>query len=58
MKDYNTILSTVKHSLKYHSKDHAMGYIYGLWDWHVINLETYDRLEDFIKKSEEKIKVP
>lgn len=57
MKDYNIILSTVKHSLKYHSKDHAMGYIYALWEWRVINLETYDKLEYFIKKSEEKVNV-
>ena len=50
MKDYNTILSTVNRSLKHHSKDYTMGYIYALLDWRVISLETSGRLEDFIKK--------
>ena len=50
MKDYNTILSRVRHLLKYYTKDYVKGYIYALLDWRVINLETSDRLEDFIKK--------
>lgn len=53
MKDYNTILSPVKRSLKHHSKDYTMGYIYALLDWRVIDLNTFGRLEDFIKKEEE-----
>lgn len=52
MKDYNTILSRVQHLLKYYSKDYVKGYIYALLDWRVINLETFVRLEDFIKKEE------
>lgn len=50
MKDYKIILSTVERSLKYHSIDYMMGYIYSLLDWRVINLETYNKLEIFIKK--------
>jgi len=54
MKDYNIILSSVERRLKHHSKDYTMGYIYALIDWHVISLETFERLEDFIRKEEEK----
>lgn len=50
MKDYEIILSTVKRSLKHHSIDYMMGYIYSLLDWCVINLETYNKLEIFIKR--------
>ena len=50
MKDYNIILSTVERSLKHHSIDYTTGYIYALLDWCVISLETFERLEDFIKK--------
>lgn len=53
MKDYNTILSRVKHLLKHYTEDYVKGYIYALLDWRVINLETFGRLEDFIKKEEE-----
>ncbi len=48
MKDYNTILSRVKHSLKFYSKDYVKGYIYSLFDWRVIDIRTYERLKDFI----------
>jgi len=54
MKDYKIVLSTVERSLKYHSVDYMMGYIYSLLDWHVISLETHDKLKDFIKKKEKK----
>jgi len=50
MKDYNTILSRVRHLLKYYTKDYVKGYIYALLDWRLISLETSGRLEDFIKK--------
>ena len=50
MKDYNTILSSVKHSYKFYSIDYVKGYIYALFDWRVITLETYKRLKDFIEK--------
>ena len=52
MKDYNIILSSVERSLKHHSKDYMMGYIYALLDWRVISLETSGRLEDSIKKGD------
>lgn len=50
MKDYNIIISSVEQSLRLDSKDYTMGYIYALLDWRIINLETYEKLKDFIKK--------
>lgn len=58
MKDYNTILSRVEHSLKFYSKDYVKGYIYGLLDWYVITIETYERLrnlvDNYIRKNKSK----
>jgi len=54
MKDYNIIITSVKNSLKFHSEDYVMGYIYALLDWRVISSETFERLKDFIKKKEKK----
>ena len=52
MKDYQIVLSSVKSKIKYHPKDFAMGYIYALLDWRVINQETYERLEILVKKGD------
>lgn len=52
MKDYQTVLSSVKSKIKYHSKDYAMGYIYALLDWRVINQGTYERLEVLVKEGD------
>ena len=54
MKDYITILSRVKHSLKFYSKDYVRGYIYGLFDWRVINEDTHRKLDDYISRYEKK----
>jgi len=50
MKDYKIILSTVKRSLKHHSIDYMMGYIYSLLDWYVISSKTYEKLKVFIEE--------
>ena len=52
MKDYITILSRVKHSLKFYSKDYVRGYIYGLFDWRVIDEDTHGKLDDYIGRYE------
>ena len=52
MKDYQIVLSSVKSKIKYHSKDFVMGYILALWDWRVINQETYERLEVLVKEGD------
>jgi hypothetical protein len=50
MKGYNIIISNVKRLLGYHPKYYAMGYIYALLDWRMINQETYEKLKIFIEK--------
>jgi len=52
VKNYNTILSRIRTLLKNYSIDYVKGYIYGLLDWRVINVDTHVKLDEFINKYE------